>query len=219
MSEKLIVALDYPDLASALKLVDELDELVTFFKVGWELYLTSNGAAIPCLQARRKHVFLDLKLDDIPETVRRTVAHIPLGIDFFTIQGDFETYKAAKEGRRQHYPKFLYVPMLSSRLGKAAYDLETRKEVEKMIEYGCDGFVASGEMVGLLRRYFAQENFLIVTPGVRLKDEEHDDHQSCLTPSQAIKNGADYIVMGRSIKNSENPRRAVQKIIQEMGET
>lgn len=217
--ERLIVALDYSNLDQARELVMKLDGLVSFYKVGWDLFLAGGVPFVMELFAHGNRVFLDLKMDDIPETVRRAVKQLHhCGAHFFTLQGDHETFEAAKKGRgKSPYPAaFLYVPVLSSRL-ENGYDLEARQELERMVEGGIEGVVASGRMVGLIREYFChKKDLIIVAPGIRQKGQQYDDHRRSLTPSEALRAGADYIVMGRPIRDAKDPLKAAQGVVREM---
>jgi len=221
--ERLIVSLDFPTAHEARELVFSLDSLISFYKVGWELFLSNDGGLpfIEELKGRGKKVFFDLKMDDIPETVSRAVRQLSrCGADFFTLQGDLETYKAALKGRgnRKFPAKFLYVPTLSSRMGAESYDLAARQELETLIETGLDGVVASGRTVGLIRQYFRYKKIIIVAPGIRQSGQQYDDHREFLTPFQAIQNGADYIVVGRPIRDSKDPVAVAKAIINEIDE-
>jgi orotidine-5'-phosphate decarboxylase len=219
--ERLIVSLDFPTAHEARELVFSLGPLVSFYKVGWELFLSNDGGLpfVEELKGRGKKVFLDLKMDDIPETVTRAVRKLGrCGADFFTLQGDLETYKAALKGRGRgkHPVNFLYVPILSSRMGTHAYDLAARQELEALIEAGLDGVVASGRTVGLIRQYFRYKKLIIVAPGVRQTGQAYNDHREFMSPFRAIETGADYIVVGRPIRDSKNPLAVVESIINEI---
>ena len=220
--ERLIVALDYADTAEARELTLKLDGLVSFYKVGWDLFLAGGVPFVQELFSHGNRVFLDLKMDDIPETVKRAVKQLHhCGAHFFTLQGDHETFEAALAGRgTAPYPKaFLYVPVLSSRL-EDGFDLEARQELETMVQGGIEGVVASGRMVGLIREYFnlARQNLIIVAPGIRQPGQSYNDHRRSLTPTQAIRAGADYLVMGRPIRDAEDPRKVAEAVIAEMAD-
>jgi len=218
--DRLIVALDYADTMEARELVLKLDGLVSFYKVGWDLFLAGGVPFVQELFAHGNRVFLDLKMDDIPETVKRAVRQLHhCGAHFFTLQGDHETFQAAIAGRNgAPFPKnFLYVPVLSSRLDDG-FDLEARQELETMVREGIEGVVASGRMVGLIREYFiySRKNLIIVAPGIRQAGQSYNDHRRSLTPSEAVRAGADYLVMGRPIRDAKDPRKVAEAVIDEI---
>ena len=219
MDDRLIVALDYTDLDAARKLIIKLDDLVSFYKVGWATFMTGGIAFVQELRDRGKKVFLDLKMDDIPEQVRMTVEAISrLEVEFFTLQGDYETFQAAKEGRGTNpYPRaFLHVPLISSRLANP-YDVEARREFERMVSDGIDGLVASGNMISMTRGYFGSNpNLVIVAPGIRRRGQEYHDHRRHMQPQQALKAGANHLVVGRSIRTARDPREEVLNILDEI---
>jgi orotidine-5'-phosphate decarboxylase len=218
--DRLIVALDYADTAEARELTIKLDGVVSFYKVGWDLFLSGGVPFVQELFSHGNRVFLDLKMDDIPETVKRAVHQLHhCGAHFFTLQGDHETFEAAKAGRNgAPFPRnFLYVPVLSSRLVDG-FDLEARQELELMVQGGIEGVVASGKMVGLIREYFnlARKDLIIVAPGIRQSGQSYNDHRRSLTPSAAVRAGADYLVMGRPIRDAKDPRKVAEAVIEEM---
>lgn len=201
--ERLIVALDVDNRIEALELVDELGDTVSFYKIGWQLFMKESFSAVTVIASLNKKVFLDLKLDDIPNTVRAAINNIMWNVDFFSLRGDLDTYQAAKAGKPNI--KFLSVPSLSSQR-KEGFNLEYISEM--------DGVVASGPAVGTIR--IACPDVIIVTPGIRRAQDSQDDHKRSLTPTQAIKEGADYIVVGRPIRNARNPKKEAKSIIQEI---
>ena len=214
--DRLIVALDEPSTRRARNLVKKLGDTVSFYKVGWELYLSGGMRFIKELRQRGKRIFLDLKMDDIPETVKRATGVLPNDIEFFTLQGDYATYEAAREGCVEGGPKFLYVPVLSSRY-EEAYTLDAKAELEKMVQNGLDGVIASGKMIGLIRSYFNYyPNLTIVAPGIRREGESYHDHRRSMTPRQALAAGATYLVIGRPIRDAKDPLRAAEGVLEEM---
>lgn len=234
LAHRLIVALDVSSLDAARRYVGELEGLVVFYKIGLELFLAVNADFIKELRDRGCRIFLDLKLNDIDETVRRTV-HLAsdLGVEFLTILGNQATAKAAVSGRESASLKILTVPLLSS---WSEQDLQELKllpahpggggrfptldayvlwRAESALAQGCDGVIASGKYVGLLRERFGPD-LLIVSPGVRSSGQETHEHQRSLTPSDAIRAGADYLVVGRPVRDAPNRREAAQRILDEM---
>lgn len=232
--ERLIVALDVPSLDEARRYVKDLEQVVSFYKIGLELFLAVNAEFIKELRARDCHIFLDLKMNDIDETVRRAVdLAADLGIEFFTILGNHATAKAAVHGRGDRQMKILTVPLLSSWGEKDLQDLGLLSEhpeaparfrslddyvlwrADMAIAQGCDGLIASGNYVGILRKRFGS-NILIVSPGVRPAGHHTHDHRRFLTPFDAIQAGADYLVVGRPIRDAANRREAAQGIQKEI---
>ena len=228
--ERLIFALDVPTADEARKLISSLDDAVSFFKIGLELYMGSGLDLIPELKRAGKRVFLDLKYYDVPETVKSAVRRVAsLGVSFLTIHGNGKIIKAAVEGRGNSDLKLLSVTALTSLDNEDMKDLGfqcTVKDLvmaraQKAMEAGCDGVITSSEETAEIRRLARKikgmdHKFLIVTPGIRPASSPLDDHKRSGTPSQAIKNGADYLVIGRPIRNSPDPRRAARLIIEEM---
>ena len=224
MENKLIVALDVPHRAAALELVYELRGLVSIYKVGWRLFMTEGLSIITGInqeggpEAPQAEVFLDLKLDDIPNTVEATIDSIwyHTGIRFFSLQGDIATFRAAKRGSEdaKHSIQFLHVPSLSS--SSESNYLEMKEKAAPIVAQG-GGLVASGAaMVRMMRGSFPYTT--IVVPGIRPTGAEYDDHHRLLTPTEAIQLGANYLVVGRPIINASDPRAAAQSIIDEISE-
>jgi len=221
-SDRLIVALDFDSDNEALALVKTLGDTVTFYKVGLQLFM-GNGrdGIVRKLTDLGKKVFLDLKIDDTPRTVENAVRNMAIdGVQFFTLQGNGATARAAKAGRGENvYPKFLQVTYLSSYdesdirevlhlEGDKPVDLNDMvvKRTEKIISSGCDGVIASGTSVNLLRRrYPTSKELLIVSPGIRPEGTATDDHKRSMTPGEAIASGSDYLVVGRPIRNARDP--------------
>ena len=239
-AQKLIVALDFSDLDQARRCVDQLEGVVSFFKIGLELYLASTGEFLSELRQRHCRIFLDLKMHDVDETIRRAVANASkLGVDFLTIHGNSATFKAACSGKKDQNLKILAVPLLSSwnekdlqelllpktasgstgeptaNLGFNSLDEYIVCRAEQAINEGCDGLIASGEIVKKLRDKFG-EKVLIVSPGIRPSGSSTDEHKRSLTPGEAIQRGADYLVVGRPIRDADNRREAAQRIIGEI---
>ena len=234
ISEQLIVALDFSDVHEARKCVDELDGIVSFYKVGLELFTSPTRDFLEELRQRKCRIFLDLKMHDVDETIRRAVANVAsLGVDFLTIHGNSATMKAASLGKGEHSLRILAVPLLSSWNEKDLQELflvgpaadftpkfDTLDDyvfwrADQAISQGCDGLIASGEYVKKLRARF-NENVLMVSPGIRPSGSSTDEHKRSLTPAQAIKDGADYIVVGRPIRDATNRKEMAQRIIEDI---
>lgn len=229
--ERLIVALDVDTREEAETLILELEGVVSFFKVGYQIFLRTGLDFVADLLRRKKRVFLDLKMDDIPETIQLAVNVISeVGPDFLTLSGGGaigQSGEAAKKGRgTRENPKILAVTLLSSLDPSNLQSLPSGK-VQSVEEYvldrarialgaGCDGLIASGESVRKLREVFPKGKAVIVTPGIRPAGGSTQDHKRSLTPSEAILAGSDYIVVGRPIRDAKNRREAAEKIVAEM---
>jgi orotidine-5'-phosphate decarboxylase len=232
--ERVIVALDVPSASDALGLVEKLGDLVSFYKVGLELLMAGGIDGLLRTLATTKKVFVDFKLpDDIPATVRAAVRVASgLGVEFLTLSHSASqaTIRAALEGRGEKrapaLPKLLFVPVLSSvdrgdfarATGRAASEFGddvVRRSVEAK-SAGVDGFIVSGEEIRLLRERFPTAP--LVSPGIRPSWAASDDHKRACTPSEAIRWGADFIVVGRPIRQASSPRDAAQRIVDEIAD-
>jgi orotidine-5'-phosphate decarboxylase len=225
--DRLIVALDMPAIEEAQRLVARLDETVTFYKVGLELLFAGGIDLARALKADGKHVFLDMKLLDIGNTVERAVANATeLGVDFLTVHGhDLKTLRAAVAGRGNSRLKLLAVTVLTN---LTADDLKQQgssmapsdlvlMRAKLAHESGFDGVIASGQEAAHIREA-VEPNFLIVTPGIRLTGSTSDDQERITTPDHAIAAGADYIVVGRPITQSDDPKAAAETFIHHIRE-
>ncbi len=230
--DKLIVALDVRTEDEALRIVDDLEDTVSFFKVGYQLFLATGMSLVRKLVTERhKRVFLDLKMDDVEETISLAVKVITgENVRFLTIHGNGATARAAKAGRgASEYPKILSVTLLTSLdhqdlndLGLvgakgrfANIDAYVMWRAEQAMAAGCDGLIASGTSVAMLRDKVGPRS-IIVCPGIRQRDDTHDDHKRAATPFEAMAAGADYIVVGRPIRNAIDRRAKTEAIIEEM---
>ncbi len=221
---RLIVALDVPSHDEALRLVEKLGN-VSFFKIGLQLFLAGDlFGFLSRLQSVRgdQEIFIDLKIaGDISHTIQSFVKRAAtLGIRFMTF------IEAAEESITDHtlaaghaarapnqYPEFLSVPMLSSIYKPDEYIVAHGRD---MLTKGFDGLVVSGTAIAALRKAIPGP-FPIISPGIRPEwYDGADDHRRWTTPAAAIKAGADYLVVGRPIRNASDPRGAAQRIIDEM---
>jgi orotidine-5'-phosphate decarboxylase len=218
-NERLIVALDVPSAKEARALAERLGDAVRFYKIGLELF-TAEGyfELIAWLTARGHQVFADLKLYDIPETVRRAVANLRShGATFLTVHGHRSVMEAA--AREKGAMKLLAVTVLTSFDQRDFAEFETRKTVEELVlsrargaaESGCDGVIASGWEAKPLKQAFG-DRLLVVTPGIRPVQSGGDDQKRTVGAAQAFANGADYIVVGRPIRDASDPRAAAEAI-------
>lgn len=217
--ERLIFALDVPDTGHARGLVDTLGDSVTFYKVGLELFLTDGCfQLIDWLLGREKKVFVDLKLFDVPATVGRAVARLAeRDVDFVSVHGNQSLMEAAAKARANRL-KVLAVTALTSLdqsdLTDLGFDCDVNALVlsraRRALAAGCDGVVSSGMEVAALRRY-APDKLIAVTPGIRPVTND-DDQKRVMTPAEAMRAGSDYLVVGRPIRDADDPRAAAETV-------
>lgn len=220
--DKLIVALDFPAYDDARDLVDALGDTVSFYKVGLELLFNDGLALASELKGDGKRVFLDMKFLDIGNTVEKAIAAVAdLGFDFLTIHGtDSKTMRAAVKGRGDAPLKILAVTVLTSLdqtdLDEQGISLSPRELVLKRAKMardaGCDGVIASGQEAGAVRDAVGG-NFLIVTPGIRLPGGDAGDQKRITTPEDALRAGANHLVVGRPITAAANPKAAAEEVL------
>lgn len=220
-AQRLIVALDVPSAADARALVEKLGDSVKFYKVGLELFSAPGYfELVSWLVARGNRVFADLKLYDIPETVKRAVANLrACGATFLTVHGHRSVMEAA--AREKGAMKILAVTVLTSFDQRDLTEMGASATLEELVlarargaaETGCDGVIASGMEAARLKSEFG-ERLLIVTPGIRPADARQgaDDQKRTVDVSQAFANGADYIVVGRPVRQAPEPRAAALAI-------
>ena len=222
--DRLIVALDTPDIAEARRLVERIGEAAIFYKIGMELAYGGGLNLVTELAAAGKQVFLDLKLHDIPNTVERATAQAgKLGARFLTVHAYPQTMRAAVAGAKETGMQVLAVTVLTSYddadLFDACYRLgvvETvRRRGEQALELGVDGLVASAAEAAMLRQTVGQ-GLLIVTPGVRPAGAAAGDQKRVAAPAEAIRNGADYLVVGRPVTQAQDPRAAAEAVVAEI---
>lgn len=221
---RLIVALDLPTRQDALSLVDRLGDAVTFYKVGSPLFTRCGPDIVRELRDRGNEVFLDLKYYDIPNTVAQAVeAAAELGVSLLTLHasGGSAMMRAARQAAGPHGPKLLGVTLLTS---FSAADVEAvwgkelrslRDDVDRLAtlaaDAGLDGVVASAlEAEALKRRHGAE--FLVVTPGIRPTGHVAGDQARTATPEEAVRAGADFLVVGRPILQADDPLEVVERV-------
>lgn len=221
--ERLIFAMDVPDVDSARSLVRQLGDSVEFYKLGLEFFLSGSYFELADeLRGEGKKIFADLKLFDIPATVASAVKQLARrDVHFCTVHGNDSMLKAAAEVKGDM--KILAVTALTSLdqgdLNDLGFQCDARTLVlsraRRALELGCDGVVSSGLEVSALRET-VDNRLITVTPGIRpiFNDEAPavDDQQRVVTPAKAIASGADYLVVGRPIKAADDPRRAAEAI-------
>jgi orotidine-5'-phosphate decarboxylase len=220
----IIIALDVESAAEARALVARLGGAVNFYKVGMELYAAAGMDFVRELQGQGKDVFLDLKFYDIPETVKRAVAQVArTGVRFLTVHAVGSVMRAAAEGRAASDLKLLAVTVLTSfgraDLDEMGHNCEVSDLVERRarqaMEAGMDGIVASPLEAAALRR-IAGAKAILVTPGVRSPGAGKGDQKRVATPAEAIRDGADYLVMGRQITRAADPCAELARVLEEI---
>jgi orotidine-5'-phosphate decarboxylase len=222
--DRLIVALDFPDAASALSLVDRLEGSTSWFKVGLELYIAEGNSLIAELQRRGHSIFLDLKLHDIPNTVAGAVRSAArLGVDMLTVHaaGGPAMLTAAAEATDR--PTLLAVSVLTSmdraQLEATGIQVSPAAQVEKLatmaLACGVEGIVCSAVEVPNLRRRLGSEPLLVI-PGIRPQGAAAGDQQRVATPAEAVTAGASFVVVGRPITRAADPGTAARTILAEM---
>jgi orotidine-5'-phosphate decarboxylase len=220
----LIVALDFESAERARELVEALGEWIPTYKVGLELYAAAGMPFVKELIERGKDVFLDLKLYDIRETVKRTVAQLASsGVRFTTVHGSNAVMQAAVEGRGASKLQLLAVTVLTSfdqaDLADLGYPCTVSELVElrvrKALEAGVDGIVCSPLEVAAVRA-IAGPQAVLVTPGVRSVGAGKGDQKRVATPAEALSSGADYLVIGRQITRAPDPAAEARRILAEI---
>ena len=228
LEDRLIFALDVPEVADAKEIVSELDDSVNFYKIGMEMLMTGRYfELLDWLIKQDKKVFVDLKFFDVPETVGRTIARLnDYGATFATIHGNQALMEKAAANKGNL--KILAVTALTSLDRGDLDDLGFACNVQDLVisrakrafEAGCDGIVSSGLEVPFIREY-VDDRLIAVTPGIRPVAND-DDQKRVVDVATAFKSGSDYIVVGRPIKNAENRYEAainIQNIIKKIFES
>lgn len=217
--DRLIAALDVPTAAEARRLVESLGNSVSFYKIGLELSTSGEYyTLLDWLVKRGKRVFCDLKLHDIPETVRRAVANLRgRGVTFLTVHADRGVMEAAVKEKGDIQVLAVTVLTSTSQADLAAQGYTARLDelvlsrARGAMETGCDGVIASGLEVAGIKKQFG-EKLLAVTPGIRPAGGDAGDQKRVVDVAQAFRNGADYIVVGRPIRDAMDPAAAAEGI-------
>lgn len=232
--ERLVLALDVDNFKKAEELVGKLSDYVGVFKIGNQLFSAEGPKIINMINDRGNKVFLDLKFHDIPNTVARAAeVATKLGVYIFNVHtsGGYEMMRAAAEASEKislalgvRKPLILGVTLLTS-INQEILEKEIgiKKRIEKQVVHlaklaktaGLDGVVASSWEIKEIRKACG-ENFVILTPGIRPAGKSSDDQKRIMTPREAIKLGADFLVIGRPIRNASNPVEAAKEILKEM---
>jgi orotidine-5'-phosphate decarboxylase len=218
--DRLIFAMDVSDAAAARQLAERLGDSVGFYKLGLELMMAGGYfSLVDWLVARGKKVFVDLKFFDVPATVGRAVSRLNnRGVTFATVHGNQSIMEAAAAAKQD--VKILAVTVLTSLdrgdLDDLGFDCDVEQLVlsraRRALEAGCDGVISSGLEAPKLREHI-DSRLLVVTPGIRPVDNRpSDDQKRVVNVAQAFANGADYIVVGRPIRDADDPRAAAEAI-------
>ncbi len=229
MDDRLIVALDVPNVVQGLDLVARIGPEVSFYKIGLGM-LTGGGLALAneLKQEQGKRIFLDMKFFDIGATVQAAVRGIvQYDLDFLTVHGDPQVVRAAREGAGGSGLKILAVTVLTS-LDRADLDANlikpgdiaeiTLERAARALDAGADGVIASPHEAAAIRALPQAAGRLIVTPGVRPAGADKGDQKRIATPAQAIRAGADHIVVGRPVRAAPDPAAAARAILAELAE-
>ena len=222
---KIIVALDFPNAAAALTLVDQLDPQLCKLKVGKELYTAEGASFVRELVKRDFKIFLDLKFHDIPNTVSKAVAAAcKLGVWMVNVHalGGRNMLQAAREAVDQHdenRPLLIAVSILTSTDAEGLRELGINKSIEQTVtdltrlalDSGIDGMVCSAQEVEALRQRFGDAPVL-VTPGIRPAGTSQDDQHRIMTPEKAIELGSSYLVIGRPVTQHAQPAQILARI-------
>src|SRR5436190_8304137 len=224
-ADKIILALDVPTKVTALDLVDQLREQISFFKIGLQLYTAEGPEIVRAVLSTGAKVWLDLKLHDIPNTVARAVeAASNLGVHMLTIHlsGGSEMVRAATAARANNI-SILGVTVLTSATEQTLREIGIAHKVDDQVlrlaklgvEAEIDGIVASSHEIKTLRHEFG-DKIKIVVQGIRPTWAEPGDQKRFMAPRQALEAGADYLGIGRPITTHPNPREAAAKILDEL---
>jgi len=231
--DKIIFALDVDHFADAQRWVNLLKNHIGLFKVGKQLFTHAGPKVVDMIRQKGQKVFLDLKYHDIPNTVARAGEEATkLNVSMFNLHalGGIEMMKKTVEASQTMAkslgvpkPTILAVTILTSMDENALREVGIQNSVLEEVgrlaslaaKAGVDGVVASPQEIGIIRERCG-EKFLIVTPGIRAPSEKKDDQKRTLTPKEAISAGANYLVIGRPIKEAKDPLEAVEKIIEDI---
>ena len=237
VEDRIIIAVDANEIEKAKKIIEQTKSMINFYKVGSQLFTACGPRSIELVKRYDGKVFLDLKFHDIPTTVAKAVeSAMEMGVDMMNLHtsGGVEMMQAAAAAAQekakklsQPKPLILGVTVLTSISNETLKsDLACFRSLNDQVLYlaalakkaGLDGVIASPNEISLIRKNLG-DDFIILTPGIRPSWYEKGDHKRTMTPSEAIKAGADYIVIGRPVTASENPAQALQKILNEIKST
>jgi len=232
--ERIILSLDTSDPEYALDLVDRFSDEITIFKVGLELFVSSGPEVVQKIIKKGKKVFLDLKFHDIPNTVTRAAqAATRMGVFMLNMHtsGGFEMMRSCRDlvvetclKENLPRPRLLGVTVLTSMSPEAfknelciPHSIRTHVKHLARLAYnaGLDGVVASGHEIETIKNACGKD-FIVVVPGIRLSWNPPDDQKRRITPREALRSGADYIILGRAIMREEDPLKALRLVLLEL---
>ena len=232
--EKIIVALDVETAGEARKIIDEIGGEVGAFKIGLQLFTAAGASFVREVVGKNIRLFLDVKFHDIPATVAKASVEVArLGVWMFNVHalGGGEMMRRTVENVREicakeklRAPKIIGVTVLTSASRETLREVGIEKEIDSQVvnlarltaKCGLDGVVASPLEVEKIRAAVGQEDFLIVTPGIRPGFATNDDQKRVMTPKEAVSQGADYLVIGRPVTAQDDKLAAVRKILEEI---
>jgi len=232
--DRLVIALDVETRAKALELVDQLKDLVGMFKIGSQLFTAEGPELVREIVRRETKVFLDLKFHDIPSTVAKAgVEATRLGVALFNVHasGGAEMMRAVAEAVHKiaereglMRPVILAVTVLTSLMSQDLKQVFVTERIDQVVtglamlaaESGLDGVVSSPQEAMLIRHQVNRPEFVILTPGIRPAWAQTHDQKRALTPTEALQEGADYIVVGRPVTESDDPAEATRRILSEI---
>ncbi len=226
MKKRLAFALDVKDLKTAYNILDEIEGLDIIIKIGYVLFIQGGSELLKRIKNKGFEIFLDLKLHDIPNTVKNGVyAARGLDVDYLTIHtlGGVDMIKKAVEAKEDSNLKLLGVTLLTSHGKDYTEYIGTRYSLDELalklaeagVYNGLDGIVCSAEEVEKIKKHI-NKNFLAVVPGIRPEGGESDDQTRISTPKNAIQSGADILVVGRPILNSKDRRKTIIQILSDI---
>jgi orotidine-5'-phosphate decarboxylase len=222
--DRLYVALDVPTIAEARAMVETLGDAVSSYKIGLQLLPLGGAQFGQELKALGKNVFYDFKLHDIGATVEKATRSISgLGADLLTVHARPDVMESAAAGRGKSSLKILGVTVLTSLDRQALNDIGynytaeelVMRRVEQAMATGVDGVVSSPLEAAKIRAV-VPDNFLVVTPGIRMPDGDKGDQKRIATPGDALRSGASHIVVGRPITAAADPRKAALNVLENM---
>jgi orotidine-5'-phosphate decarboxylase len=234
MNNRLIIALDVETTNEARRLFSLLGAQAGMFKIGSQLFTAAGPEFVREIVAQGARVFLDLKFHDIPNTVAAACREaVRLGVSLFNVHasGGGEMMRRAAEANAETAlregltrPELIAVTVLTSADAEVLREIGIAREMEAQVKMlsglaaasGLDGVVASPHEIAAVRSVVSRKDFLLVTPGVRPAASTHDDQKRVMTPGEAVRAGADYLVVGRAILNARDPQRAAREIVEEM---
>ncbi len=222
-NNRIIIALDLPEVGSARRMVETLGEDGTFYKIGYELAFVGGLDLVQELTAAGKQVFIDLKLHDIPNTIEKSVRQIAgMGARFLTVHAYPQTLAAAARGAEGSDLGILGVSVMTSMdagdLAQAGYGMGVKdlvvRRARQTLEAGCAGLICAASDLQNVRAAVGQ-GLILITPGIRPTGVDLGDQKRVMTPGRAFALGADYLVIGRPITASADPRHALRLLLDE----